>query len=336
MVTYRGYKTNIQYAAETSYGAGASFPGTAIGGKVRSFSISQNNNLIRTQGLGEGRNETFVGFGNYSCSWNGEYEIGDFAFLEFGIGTKAGSGTAAQPYYLTEGDFRTYTGTGLKTCAIEVAGKDVTGGTDQVDTLTGCVINNISINLNVGEVLTCSIDGFAKTVTSGTSSSTFSASSAKPWIFALGNFKWNGSNIGRVTNMTINISNNYDEDVGRELGSRFVAEMEPGLRKYEWSATMKMTSSIVTTLLSDFYGVGLAVAPVTGSGTPAYKEIILDLSEGVATGERKAQIKLSNCAINDITKTINIGDNVIEVSMNGTAMKGTVETIAKPFKWWTI
>ena len=107
MVTYRGYKTSVQYGTETAYGTGAT-TSVAIEGKIQTATVNSTNNLIRLNGLGEGRNETFVGFGNFECTWSMEIELASFNFLQYAIGPRSGSGTAIAPYYLEEADFRGY------------------------------------------------------------------------------------------------------------------------------------------------------------------------------------------------------------------------------------
>jgi len=334
MVTYRGYKTFVQYDVETSYGSGAS-PDTAIKGKISTVTINKVNNLIRTVGLGEGRNETAVMFGNFDVNWSMEYELASFDFLQYMIGPRSGSGTTLAPYYLEEADYMGYSGTALRTFGMEVGSEDV-GGTDDVETLSGCVINSVGFTLNLGETLKCSLEGFARTVVSSTSATAFTADTTKPWIFAQGNFKWNGSNVARVQSATININNNFDPEVGREIGSRFVEAMEPGLRKYDWTITVKMTDTIATTLRDHFYGQ--ANSPDTGveSAEPSFYDLILSLSEGSSVGNRNAQILLSDCSINEISKPINIGDNIVELTINGSAKKGTTDTSNRPIKWWTV
>jgi hypothetical protein len=336
MVTYRGYQTAVQYDEETSYGSGAA-PATEIKGRISTLTVNMNNTLIRTQGLGEGRNETNVLYGNFDGTWSMEYELGQPDFLQFGIGSMAGSGSTAAPYYLKEEEFMDYTATaafGLKSFGLEIASMDKTGGTHAVDTLSGCVINTIGLNIALGQTLKCSVEGFYKTITSGTSATAYTANTDKPWIFAAGNFKWNGSAIARVTSAAININNNFDPEVGRELGSRFVTAAEPGLRKYDWVLTVKMTSAIATTLRDHFYGQ--VNTPITGvlDPEPTFYAIILDFSEGGASGDRQLQVKLSNCAINDISKPINIGDNIVELTLNGTAKNGTTDTTNRPIIWY--
>ena len=340
MVTYRGYRTSVLYDEETSYGAGAT-PATAIKGKISTVTINKSNTLIRTLGLGEGRNETFVGWGNFEGTWSMEYELAAFDFLQFGIGAMAGSGTAVAPYYLEEKEFMDYTAgadSGQKSFGVYVGSNDVSGGTHDREELKGMIINTIGLSLNLGETLKCSLEGFYKTVTSSTTSTAATADTTKPWIFAQGKFKWNGSEVARVTSATININNNFDPETGRQLGSRLVEAAEPGLRKYDWTITVKMTDTIATTLRDHFYGQ--ANSPDTGveSAEPTFYALIFDFSEGAGAGLRNAEVLLSNCSINDISKPINIGDNIVELTINGAAKKGTTDedSINKPIKWWTV
>ena len=337
MVTYRGYKTSVLYDEETAYGTGAT-PATAVKGKISTFTINKSNTLIRTLGLGEGRNETFVAFGNFEGTWSMEYELGAFDFLQFGIGAMGGSGTTAAPNFLEEKDTMVYTAgatNGLKSFGLFIGSDDTTGGTHDRDELSGCIVNTIGWTLNVGETLKCSVEGFFKTVTSSTTTTAATADTTKPWIFSQGSFKWNATAVARVTSATINVNNNFDPEVGRQLGSRFVEAAEPGLRKYDWTITVKMTDTVATTLRDHFYGI--ANTPSTGvlSAEPTLYAVVLNLSEGAASTNRNATILLTDCSINDISKPINIGENLVELTINGAAKKGTTDTSNRPVKWWT-
>ncbi len=334
MVTYRGYKTHVIYDDETSYGVGAT-PATAIEGRISQVTLNKVNNLIRTVGLGEGRNETFVGFGNFEVTWNMDIELGGFNFLQYAIGPRSGTGTAVAPYYLEESDYMGYAGSAMLSFGMEVGSAD-TGSTDDEDTLSGCVIDKIGFSLTLGATLKCNIEGYAKTVESSTTSSAFTADTTKPWIFAQGNFKWNGSAVGRVTSIAINMTNGFDPEVGRELGSRTPAAMEMGLRKYDWVATVKMTDTIATTMRDAFYGQADSPSDGIADAEPTFYDIILELSEGSSSGDRNAQILLSDASINDISKPINIGDNIVELTINGAAKKGTTDTTNRPIKWWDV
>ena len=335
IVTYRGYKTYVQYDDETSYGTGASAPSTAIKGKISTVTINRVNNLIRTVGLGEGRNETFVGFGNFDVTWSMEYELASFEFLKYLIGAIGGTGTTVAPYYLQESDFMGYTSTSMRTFGLSVASDDVSG-TDDKEMLNGCVINTGGLTLNVGETLKCSLEGFAQNCISTTSADAFTPDTTKPWIFSQGAFKWNDTAVARVTSATININNNFDPEVGRQLGSRFIQALEMGLRKYDFVLTVKMTDTIATTLRDHFYGGSGQAATGVADAEPTFYAVIFNLSEGSAAADRNGQILLSDASINDISKPINIGDNIVELTINGTAKSGTTDTVKKPFKWWSV
>ena len=326
MVTYRGYKTVVKYDDETSYGSGTVGASSVVKGRIQSLTINENNNIIRTVAMGEGRNEVFEGWGNYDCTWSMEYEVSDFDFLRYAIGSMAGTGSTAAPKYLQEEEFMDYTAgadSGMKSFYFDVGFQDVSGGTHEDHTLNGVIMNNVSFTLALGSTLRASIDGFAQKSTASTGAISLTADTTKPWIFAQGDFKWNSSTVGRVTNCTLTIANNFDPEAGRELGSRFIQAAEPGLRKYDWTITVKMTSAIATTMRDHFYGQANTPNEGIDPSEPTLYALILQLAEGAVSGDRQAGIYLSDCFINDISKPVNIGDNIVELTINGGAKKGT-------------
>lgn len=333
MVMYRGFQTNVQYGPETAYGTGGSAD-TSVKGRIQTVTINQNNNLIRVAALGEGRNETFVGWGNFSVDWSMEYYLGDPDFLQYGIGVKAGAGDTASPFTIEEKEWIDYA-TGLKSFAMAVGSEDVSA-TDDNDLMEGCIINTIGLSCEVGGVLNCSLTGFAKTVTSSTVAAAYTPDTTRLWIFAQGVFKWAGNPMGRVKSLAININNNYDADIARELGSRFIPEAAPGLRKYDWVAVVKMTDTNGATLRDAFYGQANSPNAGLDPSEPSFADLILEFAEGAISGDKIMQFLLSECAINDISKPVNIGDNLIELTINGTAKTGTPDSGNKPIKWYTI
>ena len=331
MVTYRGYKTAVQYGAETAYGTGGT-PNTAIPAKISTLSIEKNNTPIRTLGLGEGRNETFVGYGNFEVTWTMEMELAGFEFLQFAFSPVGGAGTTVAPFHLEEADFTGYTGNDMRSFAMEVASLGVP---NEVETITGCVINTVGLTLAVGETLKCSVEGFGRNSTTGTISTVYTAITTKPWIFAQGNFNYAGSNLGRVTNATINVNNSMDAEVGRQIGSRYPEAAEFGLRKYDWVLTVKMTDTVAASLLQNFYGAAGTTSNGVADAELVMVEVILNLSEGLTSGRRNAQVKLSNNSITSISKPVNISDNIVELTINGQAKSGTLDGTNRPIKWWT-
>ena len=337
MVTYRGFQTVVVTGDETSYGTGSS-PATVIKGRIESVSTNESNNIVRIAGLGEGRNETAQLYGNYEIKWDMEYVPASFEFLRYGIGSQGGSGTTAAPYFLKEEEFMDYTATdafGMKSFGMIINSLDKSGGTHDKVLIEGCIMDTIGLTLSLGQALKARVSGFARKPTTSSVTTAFTADTTKPWIFSQGQFKWNGSAVARVTSATINITNTFNEETGRQISSRFVDAAEPGLRKYEWTITVKMTDAVATSLRAAFFGA--ASAPDSGvlaAEIPGYA-IILALSEGVASTNRNASINLSECRINDISKPINIGDNIVELTINGIAKAGTTDTTNRPIKWYT-
>ena len=334
MVTYRGYKTSIIYKAESTFGTPVT-PDTVVEGKVQTFTLNQNNNLVRLTGLGEGRTETFVGLSDYECTWSMEYNPADFDFLQFGVGALSGAGSTADPYVLTEGVFRS--ASDFNTATIEVGSNDTSGGTHDVDIITSAIINSIGISLEVGQPLKLSLEGFGqKVISKATAPVTQTNNTNQIWMYQQGNWLWNGSAVGRVQSATININNNITPDVGRAIGSRFVQEFEPGLLKYDWVVVVKMTDTLATTMRDAFYGQANSPSEGVDPAEPTQYAAIMQLQQGTSSGDKRAQILLTDCTINDISKPVNIGDNLVELTINGTAKNATPDTGNKLFKWWTV
>ena len=335
VTTYRGYKTVVVYADETGYGAGGTAD-TAVKGKIQSVTINKSNNLNRTLELGEGRNETFHGWGNFEGTWSMEYELAGFEFLRYLIGAQDGDGEPATPYFLEEKDLMDYdegVDKGLKSFQMVVNSLDTTSTSDK-ETLSGCIMNTGGLSLNVGETLKCSLEGFFKKPLNAVTLTSFTPDTTKPWVFSQGTFKWNNEPVARVTSATININNNFDPDIAREIGSRFIQAAEPGLRKYDWTITVKMTSAVATTLRNHFYGKDNEPHEGVSSAEPALYGLKLELSEGALLGDRNAIITLADCSIIDISKPINIGENIVELTINGAAKKGETSTNNRPIRWW--
>ena len=318
MVLFHGYNTNIRYIAETSYGSGGSI-GTAIGGKVINFSPSINNNLQRTQGLGEGRNQTQNIYGAFDCSGTIEWEMSDFTFLQFAVGPITGAGSTASHYVLTEANLFDYSTPDLETFKMEVTSEE--GAADDSDVYTGCHITEFSISANEGEKIKCSANWVAQKPTSSTSgTAAYSPDTQDVWTFWQGTLKYNSTPdaVVKVTSFSVTMNNN--SQVYRSLGSRFINQPELGVRTYDFTITVKMSDTIATEFRDDMYGQ--ANSPIDGAAVSEYvdgQKLELLLSEGSAGGDRNATIFLLNAAVNEISKPVSLGEGIVEVTINGYA-----------------
>jgi len=139
---YKGIDTYVVYAEDTAFGTAGTPTGTDYVDKVSSFSASLTNNMIRVHGIGEGRNATHVVNGNLDCTGSMEWELTDPSFLQYCIiGAKAGAGTAADPYEISEVDEIGYAAGQVNTLTLEVGSEG--GANDDVMTYDGVVINNL-------------------------------------------------------------------------------------------------------------------------------------------------------------------------------------------------
>ena len=98
------HSSYIVYAEETAYGSGGTPAAGNRVGKVSNISINMSNNFFRTQGLGEGRNITGSFTGPFDISGSIDWDVDDFTFMQYAIGTLSGTGVVADPYQLDEAD----------------------------------------------------------------------------------------------------------------------------------------------------------------------------------------------------------------------------------------
>lgn len=316
---YKGYNTGIMYKTESTYGTAVTVD-TAIEGKVTAFAGNWTNNFFREQGLGEGRNATFTGFGAFDAGGTIEWIPSRMSFLEYVIGTKSGDGSSGTPFLLTEAD-------SLSSFTMQ-AFNDATA--DMVDTYEGCMLNNVTLTLAEGDLLRASADWVAETVRTNTAGVAFSADTTDPWNFAQGVLKWGAtpSTEAYVTNGSITISNNLF--VYRALGSRFIQEPTTGLRRYDFNITVKANSDVLGTLQQDMMGQADTPHEGKSSASPTSSLELQLYFEGVTN--QKLYLQLDEASIESIGKPVDLGGGIIELSLTGIAKEGLGNI---PIKWQT-
>ena len=109
-----------------------------------------------------------------------------------------------------------------------------------------------------------------------------------------------------------------------------------GVRRYDWSLVVKMTNTLATTMRNDFYGQANEPNLGVSDAEPTVRDLILDFAEGAVSGDRKAQILISDNSIDGISKPIDLGQELVEVTITGHGRKGTTDTVNKTIKYWTI
>jgi len=331
LVTFKGFNTGLLYAAETSYASGGT-PTTPVEGKVSTFTFNITNNFIRTQGLGEGRNVTKHLFGNLDVTGTLDWEMGDPTILQYCVGPKSGTGSnSSDPFVLTEADAVGYTTDDIKSFQLKCSSDE---STDYVRTFTGCLINSVTLSSSIGETLKASADVVGKTCTISSAATTYTQSSVVPWVMQQGAFKFGPtpSSVAKVNNFTFTFANSLF--IYRSAGSRFIEQPEPGLRKYDFTATLRVDQSHFAGsdgLLQQMLGGTSPATGVSSAEPTSNNEMFMEFAEGVASDSRTMRVQLDSCAIDSWNEPIDLGGGIIEVTVNGVAMAGKGNT---PLVWY--
>jgi len=308
-------------------------------GLIQNFTLNMANNSVRTQGLGEGRNATNVVLGGFDVNGSIDFQVNDFTFMKYAIGEIQGAGSAADPYEIVELENIGYAGaTEIPTLAFEIGSEG--GSNDYTRTVTGITLNTLTINANQGEVLNATVDWIGKTVSTGTSLTTYTPGAEKPFVFQEGSVTVNGDALFACTSFTFSLNNNVQ--TFRALGDRDLQQPVTGLRTYDLTMVIRMNYNDAGSTMSGielrelFFGSIGASSPDTG-GQADQVPISLDISEGASTGDRVVNIDLENCYIDTDSEPIALDGGVIEYTVNVIAQSGLTDSTDKvPIRFYTV
>jgi len=344
---YRGVSTYVIFAEDTAFGTAGVPTGGDYVDKVTSFNATITNNMVRVQGIGEGRNATKVVNGNLDCNGNIAWELTDPDFLQYCfIGTTDGSNTVGDPFKITEKDAIGYGADEVNTLTLEV-GRDG-GANDDVMTYDGVTINTFTINALPGETIKCTADWIGRTGTSSTSTETYVEPTNRPLTFIDGSVSVGSDVVGELTSFSLTGANNIF--TYRSMGSRLISQPVAGVRRYDFTFAVKMAYNDASNVLSAleargivFDGTPSATTPNTGAENTAVP-LSFDLAEGSGAGDRVINFDLENCYFESHSTPVAIGaggagaeggggEGVIEMTITGFGLAGVGGV---PCKWWTI
>jgi hypothetical protein len=335
---YNGRDNYLIYAEETAYATGGTPAISENMGRVQSVSLSMNQNLIRTQGLGDGINAQTVSLGVFDVTGSFSTIPIDFQFLQYGVGydLTGQTGAEASHYQLNEDGTFGYSSTTNKTIKLELGSKGTSNNEEK--TITGVVYNSWTISGEMGTELKCEVAFTGKTVTRGTTIETYTAPSGRPYVFNSGSFKWGATNVLDLTNFSVTCALN--PVYPREIGDRFNKLPVLGVRRYDWSLTFNYykddTASTIdpTEFLTTFFqdtNTPLTTGSITGS------DMFILVSAGAVSGDKQVQIQLENSFINDWAENPTLDGGVVSISVNGFSLAGDTVSGAKvPIEWWSI
>jgi len=338
---YDGRDHYILYAEETAFATGGTISTSNHMGRVQSLTVDANNNLIRSQGLGEGANAQNATLGNFDCSITVNTKPVDLNIFQYAVGERAAgtAGTSGDPHEVNELDQHGYTSTFIPTLKVEVGAKGIT--TNQAYTFVGVAMNSWELSGSVGEDLTATINMAAKAFSRGTSITTYVAPTDKTINFAGGSVLWDsGSDVLSLTNFSITCD--FPSIYPRELFSdRLAKQPTKTVRRYDWTLTMNKHldagSNIMssTELLDEFF---LASNSPIDNGAITGKQLRIRIDEGSATGDRDIYIEFENSFINNWSENPTLEAGVTSITVTGFSLAGLTDSGSGenvPLRWFT-
>ena len=258
-----GVSSYLLYGAETTFGVAAGTIASNFG-LVQSFSPSMNNTLIKARGFvgstSGGRDIAQIVGGKFESSFSVDLIPLNWDWLQYVIGTRAGTGTVADPFI--------YTGSNTLT-SLTVSNCLNNATTDREELYLGCMVNSCTIKASVGEAVTATLDFVnADLDKDATITANVALTDVLPYTFAGGSIEIpNASAIPNIIDsVEITVTNNTSLIYG--VGSRVGQSKAEGAREY----SIKFTVNYLDETLIDLF-LGSATGPTnpTESATLAVR-----------------------------------------------------------------
>jgi len=335
---YKGFDTYVIYAEDSAFGTPGTPSGSSTFGKVTNFTYTMTNNLIRSQGIGEGRNATQVRLGNLEIKGSMDFEVDNFSIFQYAIGEVSGAGAIADPYQVDEMDNIGYASGFTPTLTVEVGSE---GGTnDDVVQLDGVAFESLRIRAEIGQAVTGSMAFVARKATSSTTLETYTPNADGPFVPISGNVTV-GSDSGKVVSYEMNVTTGLTWFW--EFDSRLIAQPLTGQRRYDFTLVMKKDYNDTASTLSAIEARGRVLNGATNGTTnidaaeiPSAGTVSLDLTEGAASGDRVVNIDLETCYFESWDETVGL-DGEIEVTIGGFGLAGLTDGADNvPIRWYAI
>lgn len=298
MVTQVGVFSSAyaRYGYESAFGTspGDSSLTTYFGHNVK-FSRTIKNNIERIPNLNT-RNYSKFAAKKVDGTWNADFQVSNLYFMKGVLGSVADAG--AGPYTHTYNEANTPPSLTIQ------SSEDL--DTDSETTMTGCLINKFTMNMNVGEVVTGKLEGtYVKEINDTTlNANGNSADSEEVFTFAHATLELpTSTTMLEVQSLDMAITNNADLIWG--LGSRFATQRAFKQRVYEFK--ISKVRELSADLQDSLYG---STTTMSNPNTPSNVATLnLTLSNGLGTTLlRSFSIKVDNLQLDDITRPLTPGE----------------------------
>ena len=290
-----GVHSYLLYGAETVYNTAVAT--TTHLGLLTSFKSSIVNNLTENRGFvgttTGGRDVVKFTSGKLDLSFTTDMKITNWAFMEYVLGTVAGS----DPY--------TYTGAnipGSLTVAHNVDNPGTTA-TDLEESYSGSAVDSCSIKSSVGEPVSASMEfKAAKVIVDTTLSSAVALDDEAVYNFAGGSIELpSGSALSNIIDsVDVTIKNNQEILYG--VGSRLGQNALPKERNYNLKITLKyLDNDLVTAALG-------ATTPTATGGPTEYATLVLNF----VSGDRSMVMTFSGVQMTDFARSVELNNPIGE------------------------
>ena len=285
-----------RYAFETTFGTAIADGSltTYFGHNVK-FNRTIKNNIERIPDLNT-RNYTKFGAKKVEGTWGADFQVSNFSFMKGVLGSVADAGSG--PYT------HTYSEANVPPSLTIQASEDL--DTDSEQTLTGCLIDKFSMNLNVGEIVKGKLDGtYIKEVKDSTLNTNGNSQDAEDvFSFSHGTIELpTSTTIGEIQSCDVSISNNAELIWG--LGSRFATQRAFKQRVYEFKINKIREQD--SDFLDKLYG---STTTMSSANKPADTATLnLTLTNGLGTTLlRSFTMKVDSLQVDDFSSTLSPGD----------------------------
>jgi len=298
-----GSASYARFAFESVFGtAEADANLTTFFGSNVKFNASPTNSVERIPNLNT-RNYSKFALKKFEGSWDVDFQASNFYHLQsvLGAATTTGSG----PYNHKFSEAASPSGMTIQ------SSEDL--DTDSERTFVGCMVNNWSLSLNQGEVVTGRMDGSYRSESKDTSLNTNGNGSDTEDVFTFAHATLelpNNTTLTEVQSLELSVSNNAEQIWG--LGSRLPTQKAFKQRVYD--VTINKIREADSDMLDDFYGGTTSISDGSGPSNLATMTMLLDNGKS-GTSNRQLVFELNNLQINDYNSPL---EPVEAIKENGT------------------
>ena len=314
-MAYTGKQSFVLVGSESTFNSTVS--PTKDLGIITSVDASLNNNINPIDGIGDRQAyDLLAGSFDGTVSFSGVLNSGAICEMFFGQATDTTTTGDTKHIFVDSSGTLTSTLNVASSINSYTISSNHDGATDVIFTYGGCKSNSITINLEVGGILSYDNETIVSSVITGTTIGTKVTTTTQPFIAAEATVQTGdeGSESSKcpISNFSLTFNNNIDTNDIRCIGSRLPEDLV--VKKLE--ITGDFTAKFGTTTEAERFLGGSSVI----DGTPTDTGIILEVTNGTTfgAGRRSFYVKLTGCQYESLGRSYS-QDGLVEESYSFTA-----------------